>query len=362
MEEALATLLVASALLCAVLTALTIARKLRRDRHEAHFLARRAKFRDLLLRGTSQTLGVELRRTRRDQRGQFDLLIALNAAWPQLDDSRHDVLRDAIVLARVDSAFTKQLGSRDPVRRATAALLVGRLRLPDAPHLVAPLVRDRDGDVRLAAVRALGELANQTAAYVLIDALGTRRLEPERVIERLGDKWAVPAMLDVLETGGRGARPIDEAADRSISWKPILAPLARALGLAGDRSAEPALLSILRIGGLEERIGATRALGPAGTAAAVPDLEAALEDTEWQVRAQAARSLALLGSTSAVPALAEHLSDSAWWVRAAAAEALVQLGDPGLAVLRDALVHSDRYARDRAREALALHGLGTFTG
>jgi HEAT repeat protein len=60
--------------------------------------------------------------------------------------------------------------------------------------------------------------------------------------------------------------------------------------------------------------------------------------------------------------LARHLSDSAWWVRAAAAEALAQLGEPGLASLRDALVHSDRYARDRAREELELHDLRTTDG
>jgi hypothetical protein len=41
-------------------------------------------------------------------------------------------------------------------------------------------------------------------------------------------------------------------------------------------------------------------------------------------------------------------------VRANAAEALRACGEPGRAALRRAVVAEDRFARDRAREALAL--------
>ena len=363
MQQALTILLVVSALLCALLTTLTVVRKVRRDRNEASILARRAEFRDLLLGGSPEALAAGLGRANHDLQVRFDLITAFDAIWPSLDDKRREVVRTAITTSHIDRALTKQLRSRDPVRRASAAMLIGRLGVTDAAALVAPLLADHDGDVRLTAAQVLGVIADDASAYELVAALGARHLEPERLIERLGHPWAVPAMLHVLEGEGAAVRPTDEAPEPSISWQPIGASLARALGLAGDVRAEPALLVLLRSGALEERIAAARALEAAGTAAGVPALEAAVEDPAWQVRAQAARSLGGLGVTASVPALAAHLSDPAWWVRAAVADSLVELGDPGLEVLRDALVHHpDRFARDRAREALAVHHLETDAG
>jgi HEAT repeat protein len=60
-----------------------------------------------------------------------------------------------------------------------------------------------------------------------------------------------------------------------------------------------------------------------------------------------------------VPALEAVLDDPAWWVRANAASALRGLGRPGRAALERALDHPDRYARDRAREALAMDRVAT---
>jgi HEAT repeat protein len=52
------------------------------------------------------------------------------------------------------------------------------------------------------------------------------------------------------------------------------------------------------------------------------------------------------------------LDDPAWWVRANAAASLRALGQPGHQALERALDHPDRYARDRAREALAMDRVG----
>lgn len=359
MQQALTILLVVSALLALCLTALTVARKLRRDRNEARYLARRERFRHLLLGGSVDDLEAALRGAGQREHAQIDLLVTLDALGPELDATRLDQARVAAHAAGLDRVLVGRLRSRDPIRRGLAALLVGRLVLPDASDLVAPLLHDRDGDVRLAAVRALGTVADDAAAHHLIAALRVRDLEPERVIERLGAAWAVPAMLRVLDGGWSEFPAATRRPDEPVAWRAVDASLARALGLAADPRAEPALRSLLRTGAVEERIAAARALGSAGSLAAAGDLEAALEDTTWPVRAQAARSLGRLGATDAVPALTPHLSDQAWWVRAAVADALVDLGEPGLAVLHDALEHADPYARDRAREALAVHRLGT---
>jgi HEAT repeat protein len=127
--------------------------------------------------------------------------------------------------------------------------------------------------------------------------------------------------------------------------------------VAGDRKAEPALIELLARGSLEERISAARALASVGGRRSRPELERALRDEEWPLRAQAAKALGRIAVKRAVPALEAVLDDPAWWVRANAAEALRQLGDPGRAALERTLDHQDRYARDRAREALAMDRL-----
>ena len=72
----------------------------------------------------------------------------------------------------------------------------------------------------------------------------------------------------------------------------------------------------------------------------------------------AVRVAALYDVHGNLPALEAVLDDSAWWVRANAASALRTLGAPGHEALERALDHPDRYARDRAREALAMDRVG----
>jgi HEAT repeat protein len=55
--------------------------------------------------------------------------------------------------------------------------------------------------------------------------------------------------------------------------------------------------------------------------------------------------------------LEQRLSDEAWWVRSNAADTLAEIGADGVEALERALSHSDRFARERAEEALALHQL-----
>jgi HEAT repeat protein len=114
------------------------------------------------------------------------------------------------------------------------------------------------------------------------------------------------------------------------------------------------LAGFLRSGAKEERISAARALGSLGDPRAGGMLVAAMADPEWTVRAQAARALGRLRFTDAAAVLEAGLGDEAWWVRANCGNALRSLGHDGIVALERALHSPDRFARDRAREALAL--------
>ena len=134
----------------------------------------------------------------------------------------------------------------------------------------------------------------------------------------------------------------------------IRGDIADALGLARALPALHAIASLIRFGTERERIKACRALGRLARDEAVPLLLEGLEDEAWVVRSQAAVALGRIGDGRAVRPLEQALTDTAWWVRANAAEALRACGEPGREALRRALVAEDRFARDRAREALAL--------
>lgn len=240
-----------------------------------------------------------------------------------------------VVPGAVDRLVPQVTDRRAHTRGRTAVLLA----ILGGDHAVMPLsilLADRDPDVRLAAANGLETLGGPRAARALLAAASEGRLQRARAVERLGHPWAVPALLAAGASATPGTRIV----------------IAQALGLAGDQAATPALRMALRSRDVEERIQAARALGQLRSPAALPDLTAALRDERWEVRAQAATALGRLADDDAVPALTAAATDAAWWVRANATSALAALGGRGLAALEELAGGDDRYAAERAAEAL----------
>jgi len=336
--------LVLVAVLVAALFTLVVGRKTLRDRRESRAAVRRDRYRAALLAGdgtiTSVLAGV------RGARTQLDLADVLGTTGPALGLEARWSLHEAARASGLIARLYRALGARSPIRRGRAVLILSRLRLPANVTTLAPLLRDPDSDVRRLACSGIAQTRDGAGVSALVGAVCDQLLAPERMIESLAEPWAVPALLKALEA-------LNADDERLIAPR---ASIARALGLAGDERAAPALESMLQHGAPEERVSAARALGTSGRPASRPALESRLADPSWQLRAQAATALGLLGDEQAVPALGAALDDRAWWVRRNAAGALRCLGASGIAALRAALEHSDPYARDRAREELALHG------
>ncbi|HEV7773517.1 MAG TPA: HEAT repeat domain-containing protein [Conexibacter sp.] len=348
----------ASLLLWLALASLAVGRKLRRDSRELRSAERRARYSAALRDPRPRTL-LAICRDAHDAEAQVDLAVSIDSVYPTLTRLRRSEIHRAIEASELLPELVADLRSRDPVTRARAALLLSRPGIPSVADHLVPLLADPDADVRLVACAGLARIATPRAAEVLIWGLVTRALPPERIIERLGAPWAVETILHTLRFGP--APGPDELAGVQPSGREVTldASLARALGVARDPRGDVALAGLLRTSPEEEvRISAARALGRVGDAACMPALVAALDPGEtWSVRAQAAKSLGALGAAEALEPLEACLSDRAWWVRANAARALRELGEPGLAALRRAVDHQDRYAADRAREQLALHAV-----
>ena len=343
LERLLLPFLLATCALVWTLWALVGLKKLSRGRRERRSSRRRARFRAALEGGRSYELRRLAREARRRAAARADLEVVLEELEAALPRATWDRLDRAVRSEGLERRVLADLRARGMVRRGLAALLAARLGLPGALEATAGLLGSRDPDARLAAVRAIALDRSAEAAWLLLDALAAGAVAPERIVERLGAPWALDALLEAYE---------------SPRLAPVRPRIVEALGLAGLARATDLLVASLRGGDEEERVQACRALGRMGGPEAAPSLVAALGDDFWPVRAQAAWALGRVGDERALLPLLRGLADSSWWVRANCAEALRALGAPGLSVLELARRHSDRYASDRAAEALALERAG----
>jgi len=225
--------------------------------------------------------------------------------------------------------------------RLEAAINLGTMQSQIAIPALIDAIRDPIEDVRLAAVRALGQLNEPRGLRLLLGALEE------------GDHWTGNSIVEVLVGMGSGIAP--EIVTRLESATNINARLLymQLCGLQRITSALSPLLLLLRDHDKETRISAARALGQIGDISAVEDLIISLRDESWEVRAQAAKSLGILGDKQAVGKLKQALSDVNWWVRHNAADALYRLGKEGIEALRETLHLSGGVARTVAAQVLA---------
>jgi HEAT repeat protein len=338
-ELTIAWLAAASAGVVVAMSALLAFKKAARSRAERTSRLRRARYGSVLVTGSDAELRAIASAARRRRAPQEDLAVALDVHFAELSEERLRRFRIAATDRGLARAIRRGLQARRAPDRARAALLFARLRLTGAVAALEELLFDRDPDVQHAALSGVSLTATDAAAWALLRGLCAGALPRERIVERLGHRWAVPALLEVLECDELGS---------------IRGDTAESLGLAGDCRAIVGLVRLLESGGDEERVQACRALRRMASPGLAEDFVRALGDEFWPVAAQAARALQKVGDVGAVPALEAGLASSHWWVRANCAEALVRIRGAGMAALRRALDHPDRFARERATEAIAI--------
>src|SRR5437667_12020057 len=216
-------------------------------------------------------------------------------------------------------------------RRMRARVALGRTRAPEGIPALAEALRDRDLEIRLAALRGLGRTACPEAGEEILAWVGEKGL-------------CVPAL------------PLQSALIQCCVERPQLllpyvqhaeGPLREVLGRVLGEVATPSLgLDLLQFVGYdldELRAAAARAMSHTKSCLAVALLNELARDPIWFVRLRAIVSLGKLSDPRAIPSLLRGLTEANRLVRLRAAEALVDLKKDMATIFEQVVETGDRY-------------------
>lgn len=241
------------------------------------------------------------------------------------------------VAARVERELRT---AKNKWRRVSAARILGLLCAESSIEPLRRALDDRDVDVAYAAAQALSSYASQTAYAALLAALTNARVPAPRVASLL-EAFRCPAARELIEGCACSSEP------RLRYWVAYL------LGSLADPRSKAVIADLARDPDVDVRANAAESL------ASFPDqrlLEEVLADESWVVRSHAAKAAGASGLTGLAPRLAELLEDRSWWVRQNATIALAGFGEPAVPPLLSQLRSHDRFARNKAAEALIRGG------
>ena len=225
-------------------------------------------------------------------------------------------------------------------RRAAAAANLATLRMPRIQRQLIRALGDPARTVRIALIRALGEIGDRQALLALIRRLGERSPTVVRQVEEV-----------LLERGREVLPEIVAYAESSRTLRGQRAAV-EVLGLLRAPLAADLLLDLVRRPDRGLRLRAVRAAAAIGDPRFLPAFGELLTDASWEIRCQAAKGLGALGSPGSVPGLRAALADDHWWVRFYAAVALAELGESGHTALRAGLADPEPTVRAMARYRL----------
>ena len=301
-----------------VLVAIGVARHLEWVRAERHRERVRGELEPLFGRflGTDDpvVLGKELRPVVRrlnsvERPVAADIVIDIMAgASPAQADALRRTLEQAGMVERAERG-TRRL---TPWRRALACELLGKIGAERSVPVLLERLEDRRPEVRMAAVRALGDIGSPDALPALSDAFLARRCAPTNVVHHA-----------LRRIGGDAVRTFE----RGVGSEDPIVRVSSCFGLS--EMAEERASSTFRLAGLLDT------------------------DPDARVRTAAAAALGILGGDDVPAALLRATNDSEASVRRSAAKALGSFDDPRACESLDVCTENeDRETALRAAEAL----------
>ena len=216
-------------------------------------------------------------------------------------------------------------------RRMRALVALGRTRAPEGIPALAEALRDRDLEVRLAALRGLGRIACPEAGEEILTWLGERGLTVP----------ALPLQSALIQCCAERPQMLTPYVQHAEG--PLRELLGRVLGEVATPSMGMDLLQFMGDEREELRAAAARAMSHVGSGLAFDVLNELARDPVWFVRLRAIVGLGGLCDPRAIPALMGGLVDSNRLVRLRAAEALVQLKTQLAPIFEQVVETRDRY-------------------
>jgi HEAT repeat protein len=251
--------------------------------------------------------------------------------------SQAEKLRSALERAGIVALGERGTRRFSPWRRALACELLGKIGVRSSVPALLERLGDRRPEVRMAAVRALGDIGSAKAVPVLGAAFLERSWAPTAVVSdalrRIGGEAA-----SVFERGVGSPNPTvrvsscfglaalaSEAADAprtlaqalvSDSDARVRSASAGALGIVGGEDAPATLVGATGDAEVHVRRAAVKALGSFDDPATVETLAGCIEDDDRETAIRAAEALFALtrGPRAAPEARARIESSSAWAV------------------------------------------------
>ena len=230
-------------------------------------------------------------------------------------------------------------------RRVTALQRLERAHHPEVPRLIRAVLEDPDERIATAAIRTLGDMGDDWAIDVLIDALKRGH----------GPRSRIAAELE-----GLAPKPRERLLPLLRDWSPAVRFWGATLLGPYPDLGEATLIELTWDSDPNVRAAAVETLGTRSGRAVGAAVLARLDDSEWFVRVHAARSAGHVLGAEAAPTIARLLADERWWVRTAAKDALRGLGLDVVPPLLSVLVHEDAFARNGAAEVLQDVGFVDF--
>jgi HEAT repeat protein len=246
-------------------------------------------------------------------------------------------VRAQLVSGGLASRVARELtGSRGKWHRVAAAGVLGLLQSESSIGSLRRALGDGDPDVAYAAAQALAAYSSPVAYAALLFALTKDRLPAPRIAGLL-EAFRCPEARELIERRAESENP------RVRYWVAYL------LGSLADPRSAPALELLAHDPDEDVRANAAESLASFPNE---PLLGRLLDDESWVVRSHAAKAAGATRLEGLAPRLAELLEDRSWWVRQNAMLALTSLGATAVPSLLTQLHCDDRFARNKAAEAL----------
>lgn len=263
-----------------------------------------------------------------------------------------DRLRTLMVSLGVQQRLTEDLASGKPAERLAALENLSQAKLAGALNLVLDALADANERIRITAARcaartlaAIGNVNVRNAWSIRVLEALVRADIPSGIFTEallLSDDAAPSGIKYLLARPGLNTDQTVGTIEavRRLALRDLGGGVCRFLSTDNDPEVRASAL---------RAVADLRVLPPEGTWQVL----ASLEDPIPFIRVQATRALIVLHPDEALERLEARLGDNVWWVRKAAAETLLNIGEQGRTTLIKAAVqHPDRYARDMAAQVL----------